>query len=40
MSAKKRKGVVQALITRLEHRVDTYEIKEELAYADHLRSNN
>ena len=35
-SAKKRRGVVRASITRLERRVDTYETKEELSHADRL----
>ena len=35
-SAGRRRGMVQASITRLENCVDMYEIKEELAHADHL----
>ena len=36
VSTKRRRGLVQASITRLEHRVNAYEIKEELTHADCL----
>ena len=36
VSAKRWRGVVRAWITRLEHRVDAYEIKEDLTHADRL----
>ena len=35
-SAKRRRGVVRASITRLGRRVDAFEVKEELAHADRL----